>query len=306
MKSESTSVDLRPLAVLSAVLLGAWAWLFHELGNSSFGYVNTESLFVWLYRWYQLPSIGESGDELCPFVPLVVGVLLYLRREEIRSAPKAPWTPALVLVGVGLGLHLFGYLSQQVRVSALGFIVGALGVIGAVWGRRVLQLVAGPWMFLVFAIPLAAYTDGLTFHLRVWVTKLSVGFCKVVLNMPLDQFGTIVFRLPTQFSGGFRFDVAPACSGIRSMLAVLFVTAVFVHLNTRIWWHGLVLLVAAVPFALLGNALRLVIVFLTGDAISQNAGKVIETKLGFLTYALALLGVFLLARWLRRREAVTP
>ena len=42
------------------------------------------------------------------------------------------------------------------------------------------------------------------------------------------------------------------------------------------------------------------------ELIKKNAGKVIETKLGFLTYALALLGVFLLARWLRRREAVTP
>lgn len=289
-----------------AALLVAWAALFHLLGNSSFGYVNTESAFVWLIRWYQLPTIGESGDELCPLVPFVVGVLLYLRREQIQAAVKQPWLPGVLLLALGLALHVFGYLAQQVRFSLGGFIVGLGGLVAALWGRDLLKVVAGPILFLGFAIPLAAYTDGLTFHLRVIVTKLAVGVCQTLLSMPIEQAGTTVSRLPTAMSAGFRFDVAPACSGIRSMLAVLFVTTVFVHLNRRRWWHSLLLLAAATPLALLGNTIRLVFVFLMGDALGEDVGKAVETKFGFVTYTAAMVGLLVLDRLILRWKQPEP
>ncbi len=284
------------------VLLVSWVALFHLLGNSSFGYVNTESAFVWLYRWYQLPTIGESGDELCPLVPAVVGVLLYLRRAQIQAAVKQPWFPGVFLLTLGLALHVFGYLAQQVRLSLVGFIIGSGGLIAGLWGRELLKVVAGPILFLIFAIPMAAYTDGLTFHLRLIVTKLAVGVCQTLLAMPIEQAGTTVSRLPTALSAGFKFDVAPACSGIRSMLAVLFVTTVFVHLNRRRWWHSLLLLAAATPLALVGNTIRLVFVFLMGDALGEEVGKAVETKFGFITYAAALIGILVIDRLILRRR----
>ena len=44
---------------LFLVLLGAWLIFFHLLGNSTFGYVDTHSLFGWMNYAY-----GSSKDEI--------------------------------------------------------------------------------------------------------------------------------------------------------------------------------------------------------------------------------------------------
>lgn len=295
-----------PQTLVFAGLLAAWAALFHVLGNSSFGYVDTESMFMWLYRWYQLPSVGETGDELCPLVPVAVAIILYLKREELQAVPKAPWLPGLGLLLAGLVFHAAGFLTQQVRISVFGFIVGGLGLAAAVWGRALLRKITVPVLFLVFAIPIAAYTDGLTFHLRIWVTKLAVGFSQHLLGLPLQQDGTIVTRLATEMTPGFRFDVAPACSGVRSISALFFVATIYCYLSCRRPWHALVLMTASIPLAALGNVLRLVFVFMVGDALGQNAGQAVETKFGFVTYLAALGGLLALHRllnWLDRRKS---
>jgi exosortase/archaeosortase family protein len=64
------------------------------------------------------------------------------------------------------------------------------------------------------------------------------------------------------------------------------------------WWRRGALLLAALPLALLGNIVRLITVFVVGESQGSEAGLAIETKLGFITFLVALGGVWLLARWL--------
>ncbi|MBL9175470.1 MAG: exosortase/archaeosortase family protein [Verrucomicrobiales bacterium] len=281
------------------VTLIAWCLLFHVVGNTTFGYVNSPSMFGWLTGWYQLKSIGETGDELAPFIPLVVLGLLYLRREALAAVPKRPWTPALGLVFLGLAMHGLGFLGQQVRISVVGFIVGSWGLMGLYWGPAWLRATAFPWFVLLFAIPLAAYTDGITFHLRLLSTRVSVGLCNALLGLNLERSGTAVFHLPSQGGPGFRFDVAAACSGMRSASVVFLLSLLYAFLNFRTLWRRALLIAASIPLALAGNIVRLMVVFIVGEAMGEDAGKLIETKFGFLTYFGALAGLFGLG-WLLR------
>ncbi len=285
-----------------AVFLGlfaVWIALFHWLGNSTLGYVNTPSIFGWLNALYHRDSASESGDELCPLIPFIVLGLFYLRREELTLVPKKPWPTALGLIVLGLAAHALGFVIQQTRISIAGFLVGGFGLMGVFWGWQWLRAVLFPWFFLVAAVPVSSYLDSATYGLRLLSSQISVGICRVVLGLNLIRQETLVSLPPSGKNHGFHFEVAAACSGMRSLTAVLLISVLFAYLNYRSWWRRTLIILTAIPLALGGNVLRLCTVFVVGDALGENAGRLIETKMGFITWVAALLGLFQIGRFLR-------
>jgi len=285
-----------------AVFLGlfaVWVALFHWLGNSTLGYVNTPSIFGWLNALYHRESTAESGDELCPLIPFIVLALFYFKREELTFIPKKPWPMALGLVVLGLAAHALGFIIQQTRISIVGFLLGGFGLMGVVWGYHWLRAVFFPWFFLAAAVPVSSYLDSATYGLRLLSSQISVGICRIVLGLNLVRQETMVSLPPSGKSHGFHFEVAAACSGMRSLTAVLLISVLFAYLNYRTWWRRALIVVTAIPLALGGNVLRLCTVFVVGDAFGEDAGRLIETKMGFITWVAALAGLFQIGRILR-------
>lgn len=297
--------DGLPFKLEFAVLLAAWVALFHLLGNSVIGYVDTRSMFVWLDRIQENAERTDSDDAFGRFVPLLVLALAVVRRRELSEATKRVWYPGLAIVAGAVLLHAAGFLVQQTRVSIVAFLVGVYGLMGALWGPGWLRAVFFPYFLLVFALPVAAYLDGPTFKLRLFSTWFSTSVCTEVLSMKLNRVGTMVFFPGTKTIPAFQFDVAPACSGIRSITVVTMLTIAFGWLNFDSWWRRGVLALAAIPLALLGNIVRLVLTFMVSDALGQSAGSFVETKAGMITFAVALAGVFALGRLLRERRPPT-
>lgn len=288
-----------PHRMVFLALFVAWALLFHFLGNSTMGYVSTHSVFLWLNALYHRESPNESGDELCPFIPFLVLALFYLKRAELTAIEKKPWAPALLAVVLGLLLHAVGFIIQQTRLAAVGFVVGGFGLMGILWGFQWLRMVAFPWFFLVAAIPISSYLDTVTFGLRLISSWMSVGICRSLFALDLVRQQTVVSLAASGKSAGFRFEVAAACSGMRSLTAVLLIGFLFAYLNYRSLWRRCVIIAASVPIALAGNVLRLCTVFVVGDAFGESAGKYIETRMGFITWIAALAGLFQVGRLIR-------
>ena len=59
------------------ILAISWFVLFQFLGNSTFGYVDTHSLFGWLVNAYNAPKSEDSHGNLIPFV--VLGLIWWKR-----------------------------------------------------------------------------------------------------------------------------------------------------------------------------------------------------------------------------------
>src|SRR5437016_4070625 len=110
-------------------LLAAWLALFHFLGNSTFGYTRTGSLFGWLKYSYTITPDDQHGF----LIPLVVLGLLWWKREQLLAVPKRQWWPAILLLGFALLLHVIGYMVQQTRVSVIAFFVGLYALMGITW-----------------------------------------------------------------------------------------------------------------------------------------------------------------------------
>lgn len=292
-----------PNRVEFGVVLIAWIGLFHWLGNSTFGYVATPSLFAWLYPLYN----ANPDDGIGFLAPIVTVWMLSQRRKELEAIEWKPWAPAVGWILLGLLLHLIGYQIQQGRVSVAGFLVGLYGITGAYWGREWLRIAGYPFAMLVFCIPTSVYLATLTFHLRVFVAKVATAFCTEVLQMHIIRQGTEVFNATHDGLPRFRFEVAAACSGIRSLTAVILLVLVYSFLFFRSPARRLVLLLSAPLLAVLGNIVRLITVFIVGEALGQQAGAAIETGFGFITFsAVTVGGTLLLGRLLRESPPASP
>lgn len=275
------------------VLALAWGALFHFLGNNTFGYRDTPSLFNWMYYVYTT----SPDDDYCLIMPLVVIALLMWKRRELTAVEKAVWFPAGLLLLAGVLLHVAGYLIQQNRVSLIGFVVGLYGITGLVWGRRWLVHSFFPMFLLLFLVPLGTLQDGLTLPLRIFVTQASVLVGNVFLGLGYETRGALILT----DLGVPVFDVAPACSGIRSLISLFALATVYAFMRFDQPWKRLIVIAAAIPLAVLGNLARIFIVLVVGRAISFEAGAVIEQKLGFLTFLVAFAGLFLLGKQLKEK-----
>lgn len=270
-------------------LLAAWLVFFHFLGNSVFGYVDTPSLFVWMDYSYMNPD-----DEHGRYMLLVVLGLCWWKREELMQVPKVHWWPALWIIGGALTLHVVGFVIQQTRLSIVAFFLGLYGLMGLVWGRAWLRAIFFPYFLFGFCMPLGNTAEAITFPLRMMVSVISVGFSHVVLGIEVVRDGTQIIG-----AQGFNYDVAPACSGIRSLTALFALTTIYGFVMFRTFWKRLLMMGIAFPLALLGNVIRIVGVILTTEFFGSEAGMKFHDGAGFVTFLIAIVVVMGLGRALR-------
>lgn len=235
-------------------------------------------------------------------VPFVVLFLLWWKRDALLEAPKRFWGVALVLLAAAALLHIVGYVVQQTRVSFLGFILGLYGLMGVVWGPKLLRVVSFPFFLLVFCMPLGSSVEMITFPLRMMVTHLSVAISQYALGIDVIRSGTQIFDATQTF----QYDVAPACSGIRSLVALLAVGTIYGVIGFGKAWKAILIVCAAAPLAVLANTARITTVILVGKVAGHDAGTFIEQKFGFVTFPLAVIGMFLFGYLIRDRKASGP
>lgn len=279
------------------LLAGGWTVLFIFLGNSTFGYIASTSIFWWAYDIFTAPD----ADGLNLMVPFAVLALFWWKRKELVARPLGLWSPALWIFVAGLGMHLLGYVVQQPRLSFLGFITGLYGLTGLAWGKNWLKASFFPFFLLLFCVP-GGGTDWLTLRMRLMVSWIVAGIAHLGLAPDLIRDGTQL--LDGQHT--FGFEVAAACSGIRSLTALLALTTVYGFVAFKSPWQRAAMIASAFPLAILCNVARLCFTIMVSELAGQSAGKSVESNAGFITFASALVCIYFLSRWLERFEKSGP
>jgi len=235
----------------------------------------------------------------------VVLVLFWLKRHELLSLELRFWWPGSVLVALGLVFHVLGYLVQQPRLSIIGLFTGLYGLTGLAWGSAWLRASAFPFLLFAFCIPLGVLVEPITFRLRLLVSQLVVLISHFVLAIDVERDGTILMDSTRHY----QYEVAAACSGIRSLLATLGLAVILAFVSFRKPWKRLVVVASAIPLAIIGNLLRMVAIIIAAELGGQAWGDRVHEggPLGIyslLPYVPAFLGLLLLAHYLR--EPVPP
>jgi exosortase len=284
---------------LFLTLMASWCVLFQFVGISSFNFGTTEpSLFEWLYHAWNEPKLDCSQGSLIPFV---VVALFWVKRRELAASISGVWWPALAVVALALLVHVVGFLAQQPRVSMIALFLGMYGLIGVVWGRRTMWVSFFPMMLFAFCMPLGTFAEPLTLPLRLLAATWTRMICHGLLGIDVVQRGTALFD-PKDLK--FNYDVAVACSGIRSFVALLAVTTVFAMLSLRSVWKRALMIVTTVPLVMFCNVLRLVVVILITQAYGEKQGMWVHGWFGFVTYMVAIGSMLLMAHWLKEKPSL--
>jgi len=281
------------------ILLVAWLALFQFLGNSTLGYISTASLLQWMHIVYQSADASGSDDGRGRFIPFVVLALFWWKRKQLLALPLHTWWPGLLLLFLALGLHVVGYMAQQPPISIVALFAGIYGLMGLAWGRQWLRESFFPFFLFGFCVPLGWSAVAITFPLQMLVCRVVEFVCHNILAIDIVRDGTKLLD-PTQ---RYQYEVAAACSGIRSLFATGAVAIIYAMLCFQSWWKRGVLVVAAVPLAVLGNTLRMLAIVIAAEIWGQKGGEYVHEGgpggiLSLLPYVAAFGGLMLLGHWL--------
>ncbi|MEX1010412.1 MAG: exosortase/archaeosortase family protein [Chthoniobacterales bacterium] len=249
--------------------------------------------------------------EHCWLVPLAVLGLLYYRRKSLAALPvSGSWLGLPALLGA-LFFYWVGYLADNVYLGYAALLAFVGGVVLWLLGWKWLKELSFPIAFLAFMFPLPFMDNFLAFPLRIFMSNVSVGFLNF-FGLSCLQQGTAIVSAPDFAAGlaaGQRFavDVADPCSGIRSLFALMMVSALYGYIAMDKPWQKWIVFLCSIPLAVAGNFAR--IIMLTLGTITLGPETAIGTleepttfhmASGFLVFGVAL-GGMLGVGWLLQR-----
>jgi len=305
--------QLIELGFMSAII-GLLYVLFHLLGNRVEANVSSRSAFMWmLARWNDSISYGGADYSHGPLIPLVSLAILWVKRRELIAAPKAVCQWGLAVIVLALAIHWLGAKIQQTRLSLGALVMLLWGVPLYFYGWRVGKLLIFPCTYLIFCIPLT-FLDTLSFPLRIYATSFSTHLANI-LGIGVYCSGS---RILSDTSAGFQFDVADPCSGLRSLLAMTALTAVYAFFTQKTLLKKWLLFFASIPLALAGNCARILSIIIVSAAFGEKAAlKIYHDYSGYIMFVVAVslmvgVGVLMnmnyrqqyqrIKRWLLTRE----
>lgn len=230
-------------------------------------------------------SWTDEQSQQGPIVLAIGGWLLWRRWAEMRAA-GAPGSLVLALIGfAACGLaYAAGRLASLFLVEAYALYGFGLCAIYALVGLGGLRKGLFPLVFLAFAAPVPFFVGWpVTTHLRLWISESTVAILRL--------FGVGAARDGlTLFIENYRIEIAEACSGMNSLLALTALGLCYVHIRRDPpFSYYLKLLPVIVFFAVVANLVRVLCLALltlwAGDAVAQG---VLHETLGFVTFGVAL------------------
>ena len=236
-------------------------------------------------------SIRDERYTHCILVPFVCFGVVWLTRRRIflniyTDLPAG--LPVILASAAAYGLGLKYAALPLSAAAVIGFWTGGFVLL---FGRKALLAARFPFALLLLFIPPppSALDPGEQF-----LQRSSADAAEVLFRLS----STPVFRDGLQFTiPGVTIEVARECSGIRSFIALMIVTAVLGYMFLQSTWSRAAFLLAVIPISIVKNAIRIVTLswlgsngsmdFLTGD-LHHRGGPV------FSLISLALLTPILL------------
>lgn len=259
------------------LMLGAWLWLY------------LEGLLSLVSRW------DSQDNSYCYLVPVIFAYLLYINRKRLASYVGGVSWPGLIPLFLA-GLFLLA--GQLAALETLVYVSMWLAVVSGtvlVWGLGSLRVLGFPLLILAFAVPPPPYINQvLSFELKLLSSQLAVPMFGV-LDIPVFREGNLLDL------GYAQLQVVDACSGLRYFFPIILIGLLLGYLMHKSNWIRALLVVLAVPVAVVTNSLRLVF---TGVAARYVSSDILDGPLhevlGVAVFVLALLLLILCGVLLRR------
>lgn len=216
------------------------------------------------------------------FVPIVAGFIVWQRREGLS---RSEWRPAwwgLAVIGWGVLQGYVGMLGAELFLQRTSFLITLVGVLLLVGGAKLVKGLAFPLLLLLFMIPIPEVLyNQITFPLQIFASQVAEWTLGAV-GIPVLRDGNIL-ELASQ-----KLSVAEACSGIRSLLSLSFLSLVYAYFFDGRVWVRWVLLALTIPIAIIANSGRVTMTGVLSEVNPQFAQGFFHSIEGWIIFMIAL------------------
>jgi exosortase len=258
-------------------------------------------------------SIANETASHIVAIPFVTLALIYQSRESIFSSIRSAVVAGSIVVLIGLAVLLWASVSPMagpdvLSIKVAGLVAAWIGGFLLFFGPVAFRAALFPLLFLVFTIPIPGpVLAGATRVLKAGSVEAVAGLFRLS-GTPYYRQG-FVFTLPS-----FAIEIADACSGIRSSVAMLLTSLLAGHMFLERSWHKALIVAVILPLTMFKNGIRIVTLsllamhrdpgFLTGQLHHEGGIVFFIIGLAMLAPLFVILRRFEAARAARGRVAV--
>lgn len=255
----------------------------------------------------------------------LIGYIIYLEFDELKKVVSKPSAVfGFGLIGFALLMLLGGTLGAELFTQRISLVVMLAGIVVYFFGKQILQSLAEPFGLLLLAIPIPQIIfNKIAFPLQIYASRMAVWGIRL-FEVPSVRKGNVIELLPDGATQTIALEVVEACSGIRSLMTLMTLALVLAYftrakngsnggkntgfLKNYDFWRTIILMLAAIPIAVLTNAARVTATgVLTYHYGRRAAEGTFHEASGWLVYiaALALLiGFNFILKKFQKRDSV--
>jgi exosortase len=259
--AETISFPWTTIAWVAALLAVCYGPVLLALGN----------------QWNTDPDMGHGF-----FVPVIAGYIVWQMRGEIASRPAKPnWWGLAIMLWAGLQLYI-ATLGAEIFLARTSFVISIIGAVLLLGGTEYLKTFAFPLFLLFFMVPIPAIIyNEITFPLQLIASSTAehaIGW----LQIPVIREGNVL-ELAEQ-----KLNVVEACSGIRSLLTLTFLSLVYGYFLEKRTWVRVVLFFSTIPIAVIANAGRVTLTGVIASFRPELAEGLFHEAQGWVIFMVAL------------------
>jgi len=201
---------------------------------------------------YALAEIWRVNDDYSYgfLIPPLAAYFVWEKYPRLRRLPVQGSALGLLLVAFAFALFFLGLLGGINYTARASFVFLLLGGVLWIGGRACARELAFPILFLLLSVPIPKFAMiQISFPLQIFAAEMAETTLHA-LGVPILRTGNVIHLAYTQL------EVAEACSGLRSLLALITTGVVFAYFFGRSTLQRIIVVAAAVPIAILVNAMR--------------------------------------------------
>lgn len=243
------------------------------------GFLFRDLLLGCLNRWSTEPQYSHGFA-----IPLMAVGLGWMSRHRFKKGIARSNSWGLVLLSLGAVCHMAAVYVYVEALDAAAFLMVVAGVTLLVWGRRAFHGLWPAVLFLGFMLPLPfQFERALSEPLQELGASESAWYIQMFGIPAIAQGNTIQM-------GDTRLGVADACSGLRMLMVFMAISTASVIVSKRTAWEKLLMLLSAIPIALVCNIVRIVATAVAHQSLGRETADLVFHDLsGWLMMPLAML-----------------
>lgn len=252
-------------------------------------------LLFFFWKWLSNQahhSWGNPDWSHAYLVPLISVYLFWLSRSRFELAPRRSYWPGIIPLLLSAWCYVFFTVGVPNHFGqGLAFVLSVFGLALLLLGPAAMRSLFLPIAYLGFAITLPEQVMlKLTFPLQLFAAEGGWVLLRMC-GVQADLAGNIIKITNPDTLQTMPMSVAEACSGMRMVIAFVALGGAVALVATRMWWKRAMLMLLALPVAIMLNVVRVAVLgvlMLWDDQLSQGeAHTFVGTLLlvpGFMLY----------------------